>query len=50
MLKKQEKLVQELMKKLDDMTDRKKKLDNTVLTKDGEIKTMEKVSEHLLKQ
>ena len=42
-LKKQEKVVAELMKKLDDMTERKKKLDDTVHSKDGEIKHLEKV-------
>ena len=42
-LKKQEKVVQELMKKLDDMTERKKKLDETVHSKDADIKQLEKV-------
>ena len=42
-LKKQEKVVQELMKKLDDMTERKKKLDETVHNKDADIKQLEKV-------
>ena len=41
--KKHEKLVAELMKKLDDMTERKKKLEATVQGKDAEIKTLDKV-------
>ena len=45
-LKKQEKVVQELMKKLDDMTERKKKLDETVHSKDADIKQLEKVRGH----
>ena len=49
--KKHEKLEKELMRKLDELNERKKKLEETVNAKDADIKALEKVraqQRHLL--